>query len=238
MLMPVKAPAAGLSVAPSESAESLAFARYMASIQERDPFTETGPAAVEIEASLPRLYIETRLLAVRAIGESERSEYHVLQIEGDAIVAQEVIAHYFAVEEQMEALPASSIAITPANYKFHYKGEVGDRGGLAYVYQITPRKKRHGLIEGQLWIDSITGAAILQEGRFVKTPPPFTGKMEVVRNTELWDGCPSARVTHVTIDTRLAGRGELTITEIPLQAPEEEHPPMFKQNSLGPALLR
>jgi hypothetical protein len=222
LLIPVHAPAENLSILGPRSSEGLAFARYLATIQERNPFTESGPVAVEIEASLPGLYKETRFLAIRMTGESERSEYHVLKIEGDSIVAQEVIARYLLMQEQVEELPVSSVAITPANYKFHYMGEVGAGGALAYVYQITPRKKRDGLIQGQLWIDAATGAAILQTGHFIKTPSPFVGKIEVVRDTQLQDGNPSVRTTHVTMETPRAGRGELTITEVPVSVAEEE----------------
>src|SRR6266478_2176786 len=94
LLIPINAPAATAAMIGPASSAGLAFARYIASVQERDPFTESGPVAVEIEASLPGLYKETRFVAIRETGESERSEYRVLNIEGDAIVAQEVIARY------------------------------------------------------------------------------------------------------------------------------------------------
>ena len=227
LLIPTNAPAENLSTLSPASSEGLAFARYLASLQERNPFTEAGPVAVAIEASLPGLYKQTNFLAIRLTGESEHSEYHVLQIEGDSIVAQEVIARYLEVQEQVEELPLSSVAITPANYKFHYKGQVGTGGALAYVYQIIPKKKRDGLIQGQLWIDSATGLAVLQEGRLVKTPPPFTGQIQLVRDTQLQDGSPAMRVTHVTIETPRAGRGELTITEMPLPVEDEKPEPKF-----------
>jgi hypothetical protein len=210
-------------IGPASSA-GLAFARYVASLQVRDPFTESGPVAVDIEASLPGLYKETRFLAIRETGESERGEYRVLGIEGDPIVAQEVIARYLLVEAQLSDLPPSSVAITPENYKFQYKGEIGTGSALAYVYSITPKKRRDGLIQGQLWIDSETGTAILQSGRLVKSPSQLSGKIEVVRSTQLLDGNPRIRSTHVTIETR-AGRGELTITEIPLSALLQERGP-------------
>src|SRR5579864_3732794 len=109
LLIPINAPAeTSMMIGPASSA-SLAFARYIASVQERDPFTESGPVGVEIEASLPGLYKETRFLAIRQTGESERSEYRVLGIEGDAIVAQEVIARYLLVEAQLTDLPPSSV---------------------------------------------------------------------------------------------------------------------------------
>jgi len=222
LFIPLNAPAENSEIIAPASSAGIAFARYIVSVQERDPFTESGPVAVEIEASLPGLYKETRFIAIRETGESERSAYRVLDIEGDSIVAQEVIARYLLVETQLEDLPTSSVAITPENYKFQYKGEIGTGSALAYVYRITPKRKRDGLIQGQLWINSATGAAILQAGRLVKTPSPLPGKIEVVRSTQLLDGNPRIRSTHVTIETR-AGRGELTITEIPLTAPGEEH---------------
>jgi hypothetical protein len=223
LVIPMNAPAGTASIVEPASSAGLAFARYIASVQERNPFTESRPVAVEIDASLPGLYRETRFWAIREIGESERSQYRVLQIEGDGIVAQEVIAPYLELQEQLEELPFSSVEITPSNYKFQFKGEVGTGGALAYVYQITPKKKRDGLIQGQLWIDSVTGEAILQAGRFVKTPSPFLGRIEVVRGTQLLNGNPRIRITHVTIETPRAGHAELTITEIPLTAVEEEH---------------
>ena len=222
LLIPSTAPAESASIVAPASSAGLAFARYIASTQERNPFTDSGPVGVVIEASLPGLYKETRLLAIRDVGKSERSEYRVLQIEGDAIVAQEVIARYLALEELLENLRVSSVEITPANYKFQFKGEVGTGSALAYAYKITPKRKRDGLIQGQLWIDSVTGAAILQSGRFVKTPSPFLGRIQIVRDTELSAGNPRIRITHMTIETPRVGHGELTITEIPLTATEEK----------------
>lgn len=216
LLFSMMAQAENLSVTAPASPSGLAFARYIASLHERDPFTDSGPVGVQIQASLPALYKEASLLTIREIGESERSEYRVLQAEGDAIVIQEVIARYLLVQEQLEELPLSSIAVTPANYKFRYKGEVGAGSTLAYIYEITPRKKRAGLIQGQLWIDSVTGDAILQTGHFVKAPALLAGKIEVVRNTELLEEDQRIRFTHVTIETPNAGRGELNIVEKPL----------------------
>ncbi|MBV9770952.1 MAG: hypothetical protein JOZ32_15365 [Bryobacterales bacterium] len=225
-LTPVDVTAATLSPGRLTTSADLAFARYISSMQERDPFRDSGPVAVEIDASLPGLYKETRFLAVREIGDSERNEYHVLQIEGDPIVAQEVIARYLLIEEQLDELPFSSVAITPANYRFRYKGEVGTGSALAYVYEVSPKRRRDGLIEGEVWIDSETGAAVLQSGRLVASPRSFNGKIEFVREIDLHDGIPVVRVTHMNIGKTQAGRGELKITEMPLKAgPETQTDP-------------
>jgi hypothetical protein len=211
-----------LTIIPSGSSESVAFARYIASLRDRNFFTESGPVAVEIEAALPRLFRVSRLLAIRQTDESERASYRVLGMEGDGLVMESVVSQFLKVEEGIEDLPFSSVAITPANYTFHYKGQIGTGMSSAYVFEIRARKKRDGLINGQLWIDTVTGAEVLQKGYFVKTPSAFARRIEFVRDTRLLDGQPCLRVTHVTVETREAGRGELTITELPLPVNEDE----------------
>jgi hypothetical protein len=198
------------------SAPALAFGRYLAHLQERDPFTESGPVNVQIEASLPSLAKTGGMLAVRQMGASERSEYCVIRLDGDSTVKHQVIARYLTAEEQAEALPYSSTAVTPVNYKFRYLGSVETGGAAVYMFQIAPKKKRDGLIRGQIWIDLRTGVAVHQVGRLVKRPSVFIRKIDVTRDTNLQDGPPYTRVTHVFVETRLVGRAELTIIEVPL----------------------
>jgi hypothetical protein len=114
------------------------------------------------------------------------------------------------------------VAVTPTNYKFRYIGSVANNGAAVCLFQIVPRKKRTGLIRGQIWIDSATGIAVRQEGRFVKRPSVFIRKIEVTRDTNLRDGLPYARITHISIESRLVGRAELTISERPWQAVEQQ----------------
>ena len=218
LAIPIASQAATVTVAPSGTGQSHAFARYIESMQDRNPFTESGPTLVAIEASAPGLYKESRMMAIRQTNHSERPEYQVVRMEGDAIVMHEVVANYLKTAERIEDLPFSSVAITPANYKFRYMGEVGSGAASAYVFQIVPRRKCDGLIQGELWIDARNGQEVLLKGRLVKTPPSFAGKIEVIRDTTLLDGSPSIRVTHIILETRQIGRGELTITELPLAA--------------------
>ena len=217
MLIPSNAAAQLVSISHSQSAPGLALARYVSSINEGNAFAQSGPVAVMIEASLPGLFKQTALLAVRQTGESGHSEYQILQMAGDATAAQEVIAPYLAAEQEVEQLPFSSVAIVPANYKFTYTGEVGSGPTRAFTFRIMPKKKRSGLIEGKLWIDAASGVAVLQAGHFVKQPSDEIRRMELVRDTKLLDGT-AVSVTHVSLDTQRVGRGELTITEIPLDA--------------------
>ena len=199
-----------------ESSPALAFGRYLASIQERNAFTESGPIALEIEASLPSLAKRGNMLAVRQTGPSERSEYSEMKFDGDLTVKQQVIGRYLSAQEQAEDLPYSSVVVTPANYKFRYAGSLVTNQSTVYIFQITPKEKRAGLIRGQIWIDSATGIAVRQTGRFVKRPSVLIRRIEVARDTTLRDGLSYSRVTHITIDIRLIGLAELTITESPL----------------------
>jgi hypothetical protein len=218
LVIPIASHAATITLATPGTGQSLAFARYIESMQDRNPFNESGPTLVTIEASAPALYKESRMMAIRQTSQSESPQYQVVRMEGDAIVMHEVVANYLKIAEQMEDLPFSSVAITPANYKFRYMGEVGAGDTSAYVFQIVPRRKCDGLIQGELWIDARTGQEVLRKGHLVKTPHSFAGKIEFLRDTTLLDGSPRIRVTHVILETRQIGRGELTITELPLAA--------------------
>jgi len=208
---------------PQDSRPSLAFARYVAAVQAHDPFTESGPVAVFIEASLPQLYKNAELLAIRQANESERSEYRVVSFEGDGTVAEEVIDRYVGLYQVLQQLPASSVAITPGNYKFRFRGDVKTGGRTAYIYDISPKKNRVGLIKGQLWMDAHTGAEVFLTGRLT-VPRSIKGGVNVVRETTLPDDSGLARTTHLVFAIPQLGRGELAVIECPLQlgqAPDE-----------------
>ena len=67
-------------------------------------------------------------------------------------------------------------AISPANYKFSYKGTNELQGRMVHVYQVKPREKRVGLFKGRIYIDVYTGSLVRAEGRPVKSPS-LTGVM-------------------------------------------------------------
>jgi hypothetical protein len=194
-------------------APSRALALYLASAAQGDPWSAPNGAILEIDAYLPRLGEEGHLRAIRAWAENKTPEYQVIHLDGDASVTQQVIARYLNAEQEAAAMPASSFAITPANYKFRYAGSGG--GTPVYAFHITPRKKRSGLINGELWIDGATGVLIHEAGYLVKRPSIFIRHFKIVRDVRLQDGTPYIRTTQIDIDTRLVGRAELTITERP-----------------------
>ena len=94
LLIPGRASAQPLlMVQPTAPPESLAFARYVAWLNARDPFTESGPMIVAIAASLPGFDKQGSVVAIRDVGgESERNQYGIVGIEGDSIVIERAIA--------------------------------------------------------------------------------------------------------------------------------------------------
>ncbi|MBZ5619751.1 MAG: hypothetical protein LAQ69_13655 [Acidobacteriia bacterium] len=207
--------AAGAPIMESDNAAGVAFAHYIACLDEVRPWSlET----IEIDASLPKLQKEGRLRAVRRLLPIGKPQYQVVETAGDAVVRQQVIVRYLSAEVRAAEIPASAVAITPANYKFRYKGAVSTGDGVAYVFQITPRKNRDGLIKGELWLDGDTGVAIRQSGRLVKTPSIFLKRVDITREIALHDGAARTRITHLTVTARFLGVAELTIMERPFEA--------------------
>jgi hypothetical protein len=212
ILLPSSAQAADSPVVDSTDRAALSLARYLSGLAQARPWSQE---TIEIEASLPRLEKHGRLRAIRRLLPLGKPEYQVLELAGDKTVQQEVIVRYLSAETQAVTGPASSVAMTPANYRFSYKGAVVYAGVSAYSFAIKPRKKRAGLIKGELWLDSETGAVIRQSGYLVKSPSIFLKRVTLARETTLRNGLAEERITHVSVETRLVGRAELTIHERP-----------------------
>jgi len=196
----------------SATAPSLALARYVAGLEGSQAW---GAETIEIEASLPKLKEHGRLRAIRRLLPLGKPEYQVFELNGSRTVKQQVIARYLSAEIEASRMNPSAVAVTPANYRFSYAGSVASGGNLVYAFQITPRKKREGLIQGVIWIDAETGAAVRQSGYLVKKPSIFVKRVDVTRETSLHNGVAESRVTHLAVETRLVGRAELTIHERP-----------------------
>jgi hypothetical protein len=220
MLLRISIYAADAPAATSNDGAAMAFARYIACQTEAPPW---NVEAIEIDASLPRMKTQGRLRAIRRLLLG-KPQYQVLELEGDKTVKQQVILRYLSAQIQVAAIPASSVAITPVNYSFSYKGPVETAGALAYSFTIKPRKKRDGLMKGDLWLDAETGSVVRQSGYLVKNPSIFVKRVTLIRETGMRDGRAEERITHLSVDTRLIGRAELTIHERPLTDPNTATP--------------
>ena len=203
---------APIEVGTSAQAPQMALDRYLAGAEQSGGWSAT---AIDIEASMDNRTKLGRLRAIRRVLPFGGADYQVLEVEGDRTVRQQVIARYLAAEKEGSRTHDAGIAMTPANYRFRYRRAARTEGRLAWVFEIVPRKKRAGLIRGELWIDAASGLVIRQAGHLVRTPSIFLRGVNVTRDTEIRDGAAFARVTRLEIDARFLGRAELTITERP-----------------------
>ena len=221
ILLAPLARAADPGIIGSTAEASMAFARYTAGLHEAGRWdSET----VQIDASLPKLEKHGRLRAIRRLLPFGKPEYQVIDRAGDQTVQKQVILRYLSADARALAMPAALVAITPANYQFRYKRAVQAGRSVAYVFLITPRTKREGLLKGELWLDGETGAVVRQSGYLVKSPSIFVKRIDVTRETTLRDGTAQSRVTHVSLRTRLVGPAELTIEERPYTSPDDASP--------------
>jgi len=103
------------------------------------------------------------------------------------------------------------MAVTPANYKFKYKGRGKSDGRDVHIFQVTPRQKRQGLFKGEVWIDAVTFLRVEESGYLVKTPSIFLKHVAFVRKYEIRDGVSVPKQVLSVVETRLVGKAELTI---------------------------
>ena len=165
---------------------------------------------VDIAAKVPKLGKTAHLRALRQVSSLGRITYQALSFEGDRGVKNNVIARYLNAEVQ-SIDSRDSTAITPANYKFKYKGRRAEGERAVHCFLVAPRKKGPGLFRGELWIDSETYLAIRESGRLVGTPSIFLRKVEFVREYQIRDGMAVPHRMESVVETRLIGSAELTV---------------------------
>ena len=132
---------------------------------------------------------------------------------GDGFVKSNVITRLLQSEvDHVEKDDPALTAITPANYKFSYKGvtRVGDR--LVHVYQLKPHKKRLGLFKGKIYLDAHTGALVRAEGTAVKSPSFFVKHIEFQQEYEDVQSFTLPVHIHSEAKARIVGRTIVDIT--------------------------
>lgn len=199
---------AGLCAASTPPAPDVIVENYCAATKRQAELLANASADVEISGFIPKLKKYGSLQA-RRLSNLGRITYEALRFTGDDTVKRNVIAKYLQAEEQSQQDP--SIAVTPENYKFKYKGRTQLAGREAHQFEVTPRKKRQGLYRGDLWIDTETYLRVQESGRLVKNPSMMLRKVQFVRKYEIRDGVSVPRQLQTIAETWLVGKAELTV---------------------------
>lgn len=203
----------------SVSAPAVIIDEYVTASQAQQSRLEGASMEVEIAAEVPKLHKTGRLHALRRISSIGRITYDLLGFEGDNTVKKEVIARYLTAEAEALKSGPAAFAVTPENYKFKYKGLTEKEGRQAHAFHITPRKKRVGLFNGELWVDAETHLSIREAGRFVKSPSIFIKKVEFVRDYRIQDGVAIPLHVETSVDTRLVGKAKLSVAYTSVSLP-------------------
>lgn len=173
----------------------------------------TGQASsmeIDMRASLPGLKKQGRFHALRKINLFGRISYAKATFEGDNAVRNEVVERYLETEAEAQLDEPASVALTPANYKFQYKGEKSEDARSVHIFQVTPRRKRKGLFKGELWIDAATYLPVREAGNLIKRPSIFVKKVAFVRTFDIRDGMSVPLQLQSVVET-LFGSAELTV---------------------------
>lgn len=203
---------AGRLMAAGAVTETQALERFLA--QTSRSHTESSTFELDIEANLSKLHKSAKLRTLQSVSGMGHSVFRTLDSEGDAMVRREVIARYLKVEAEGQEAPDPSVAITPANYRFDFRGITNYAGQAAYVYRLTPKRKRAGLFKGELWLDAETGSVLREWGEFIKSPSWFIKSVYFVRDYMMKSGesrSSEPRRLILNVSTRLFGKADVTI---------------------------
>jgi hypothetical protein len=167
---------------------------------------------VDIVASVPSLEKTASLQGIRKISGAGAISYDSLHLSGDGSVRKEIIARYLSAEENRDNVRnLSSLALTPANYKFQYQKIVDIEDHQAYLFRVRPRHKRQGSFDGSIWIDAETYLPLWESGRLIQHSI-FLRRLTLTRKFRIIDrrlALPES--TNLDIETRLVGRAQMTV---------------------------
>jgi hypothetical protein len=199
--------------------------QYLTANKNQDEKLRGVAMDVEIEASLPSLNRKGKLHALRQISKLGQITYRAITFQGDNTIKNDVIARYLQAEKE-SAEKNLNLRRTPENYKFKYYGRFGDGDWKLHLFELTPKEKKPGLFHGWLWIEAATGLPVREQGEFVKNPSIFLKRVEFVRDYEIRDGVAVPIKVDSQIQTRVAGKAELSIRYSHVKKTPDETKPL------------
>jgi hypothetical protein len=187
-----------------------ALDRYLNRSLERQAECSDLVTAVQIDASLPKLRKQASMSGLRLVSQTGQIVYRGLRFTGDNIVKTAVIARFL---NQEAAAPegGQDVAVTRRNYSLVYEKTADYNGMAAYVFLLTPRRKRVGLFKGELWLEAATAAPLRLWGDFVKSPSIFVSGLRFVQDYRNSGQCVQPVRLLLTVRTRIAGDAEMAV---------------------------
>ena len=200
------------SLTPNEAVD-----RYLTVSRDPQPGCSDGMFAVQIDASLPNLEKQGSMSGLRVVSRTGKTVYSGLKFTGDNLVKTAVIARFLANDVKPPERVVGT-AVTRQNYSFAYIRTSEYNGTVAYVFRLTPMRKRTGLFGGELWLDAATAAPLRLWGDFVKSPSLFVRKIRFVQDYQRIGHCFQPLRLLITAETRIAGKAEMGIWLHPIDS--------------------
>lgn len=139
-------------------------------------------AVTVIRAELPDTSQQGEFELQRKFEAPHTLQFTPLHFSGDGFVKSNVITRLLQSEvEHVQKDDPALTAISPANYKFSYKGASSIEDRVVHVFQVKPHKKRAGLFKGRVYLDAHTGTMVRVEGSVVKSPSFFVKRIEFMQ---------------------------------------------------------
>ena len=223
-------PAVTIPPTPPTLSPELALATYQRRSAVQASQLASYSAITVIKAQLPDTSQEGEYELQRSYSAPHTLLFNPVRFVGDKFVKSNVIVRLLQSEvDHVQKDDPSQTAISPANYKFSYKGQnqIGDR--LVEVFQVNPRKKRLGLFKGKIYLDAHTGTLARVEGTAVKSPSFFVKNIQFVQDYADFDSFTLPVHVHSEARARIVGR---TIVDIV----HRDYQPVPVELALSPSL--
>jgi hypothetical protein len=161
----------------------LALATYLHRTEQQASGLMSYSAVTVIHAELPDTSQSGEFELERKFEAPHTLLFTPVHFTGDGFVKSNVITRLLQSEvDHVQKDDPAETAISPANYKFSYKGASRVQDRLVHVYQVKPRKKHAGLFKGRVYLDAQTGTLVRVEGNVVKSPSFFVKHIEFVQD--------------------------------------------------------
>ena len=158
----------------------MALQTYQARAAQQATGIASYTATSVIHAELPETKQQGEYEVKRQFSAPKSLLFTALHFTGDTFVKANVITRLLQAEvEHVQKDDSSTMAFTEANYKFSYKGMQGIDGRTLHVFQLKPRRRRVGLLKGNMFLDARTGSRVHLEGVPSKSPSVFLSKIRV-----------------------------------------------------------
>jgi hypothetical protein len=160
-------------------APDLALATYQKRAAQQASALASYSAVTTVRAELPDSSQQGEYELQRRFEAPHTLQFTPVHYSGDGFVKNNIITRLLQTEvDHVMKDDPSQTAITPANYKFSYRGlsRLNDR--TVHAYQVKPHKKRPGLFKGRVYLDAHNGALVRVEGSIVKSPSFFVKRVD------------------------------------------------------------